>query len=95
MECLVLKCPKTVCGHVWPYSGGSTSRVACPICNAYVTVRKNMVGAVEITYVVTPVDPEAALERMASKPRKGSDLRQDPTLVEALEQFAKKTKKTK
>jgi hypothetical protein len=97
MECLVLKCPKPDCGHVWPYTGGSTSRVACPSCNAYVTVRRNMVGAAEITYVVTPIDPEAVLERMESrpKPRKGIGpryLRQDPTLVEALKQLVKKTK---
>ncbi len=94
MQHLILKCPAPECGHVWVYTGRSTGRVSCPVCNAYVTIRKNIVGAVEITYVVKAADVEEVLKQMACRPA-GKRPGQDPELMKALEPFIKAKAKAK
>lgn len=94
MECLVLKCPK--CGHTWLYTGTSTGRVSCSVCNAYVTVRKNIVAAVEITFGAKLVDPEEVLKRMTSATGKGKvqfASRIVPELMKVVEPLLKEKQK--
>ena len=94
MECLVLKCPK--CGHTWLYTGTSTGRVSCSVCNAYVTVRKNIVAAVDITFTAKLVDPEEVLKRMTSGPKKGKAQfasRIVPEMMKVVEPLLKEKKK--